>query len=148
MDTPYQALSLLFGAAGMLGQVKCLLLGLRFNTTSIAQVFFRTWCGPAALLGGQLHLRPEVRGTHVTQQSSHRHTSIFDIKDKDMTKLRNKVGIGGAKRDACQVCLYACGFPCTPYSSLHGQSLLLQDENARQMYACFRHISKMKPAVS
>ena len=47
-----------------------------------------------------------------------------------------------------QVALYAAGFPCTPYSSLHNATTLLQEAAVAPMWQCVRNMKKSKPAVS
>ena len=44
-----------------------------------------------------------------------------------------------------QVTLYVAGFPCTPFSVLHGNSMLLQDHEARQMYETVERLIEVSP---
>ena len=44
--------------------------------------------------------------------------------------------------------LYAAGFPCTPYSLLHWQSSLLEDDNVRQLWKILKNIVERQPAVT
>lgn len=46
-----------------------------------------------------------------------------------------------------KVGIYACGFPCTPYSALHSGSALLQDPNAKQMWQSIRHMVESECAA-
>ena len=47
-----------------------------------------------------------------------------------------------------QVFLYSAGFPCTPFSMLHWQSLLLQEAAARPMYRVVDNIKACQPAAT
>ena len=44
-----------------------------------------------------------------------------------------------------QVMVYTAGFPCQPYSMLNNVRLMLQDANARQLWAVLRNIRQTKP---
>ena len=44
--------------------------------------------------------------------------------------------------------MYVAGFPCTPYSLLHWQSLLLEDPNVRQLWKVLQNIADCQPAVT
>ena len=45
-----------------------------------------------------------------------------------------------------EVCLYACGFPRKPFSSLHHASSLLDDRHARPLFRTLKNMKKMEPA--
>lgn len=47
-----------------------------------------------------------------------------------------------------EACLYVAGFPCTPFSVLHGGSKLLGDKNAGQLYEVIRRLKRLCPAAS
>ena len=47
-----------------------------------------------------------------------------------------------------QVSLYTCGFPCTPFSLLHGYSKMLDDPNARQLWRTLHNIDVINPAAT
>jgi site-specific DNA-cytosine methylase len=46
------------------------------------------------------------------------------------------------------LCLYAAGYPCTPFSCLHSHSEMLEDRNARQMWKCVENIAETQPAAT
>lgn len=48
--------------------------------------------------------------------------------------------------DTSQVAIYGAGFPCTPFSSLHTSTALLEDKNARQLYQVIENIRLIEPA--
>ena len=47
-----------------------------------------------------------------------------------------------------QVTLYVAGFPCTPFSVLHGNSMLLEDQEARQMYETVERLKLCQPCAA
>ncbi|CAL1131717.1 unnamed protein product [Cladocopium goreaui] len=62
--------------------------------------------------------------------------SKSDIFQKDTWQFRqSKVGI------------YAAGFPCTPFSSLHFDTSLLGEEQAKPMWETIRRIKSLRPAA-
>ncbi len=44
--------------------------------------------------------------------------------------------------------LYCCGFPCTPFSNMHAQSLRFHDENARPLPAAIETIRRVRPRIA
>ena len=46
-----------------------------------------------------------------------------------------------------KVGIYACGFPCKPYSTLHWGSGLLQDPNAKQLWLLIRNMAESECAA-
>lgn len=44
--------------------------------------------------------------------------------------------------------LYAAGFPCTPFSVLHGDSALLGDSEAAQLFEVIRRLKLMQPVAA
>ena len=43
-----------------------------------------------------------------------------------------------ARRGTRRVVVYTCGFPCTPFSTLHIGTRLLEDPNSQQMLRCIK----------
>ena len=60
-------------------------------------------------------------------------TNLFEMDEVRVCGYLSKV-ILWTKSHAWEVLIYAAGFPCTPFSSLHWQSLLLEEAAAKPMY--------------
>ena len=60
-------------------------------------------------------------------------TNLFEMDEVRVCGYLSKV-ILWTKAHAWEVLIYAAGFPCTPFSSLHWQSLLLEEAAAKPMY--------------
>ena len=60
-------------------------------------------------------------------------TNLFEMDKVRVCGYLSKVVLW-TKAHAWEVLIYAAGFPCTPFSSLHWQSLLLEEAAAKPMY--------------
>lgn len=50
--------------------------------------------------------------------------------------------------ESLQLLLYTAGFPCTPFSLLHWNSRVLEDQHARQFFTTVSNIKTIQPVVA